>query len=94
MKLKDIRYPAFFIIYGPGKDYITKYNRSEYADYYYTEMVDDKERALQIIKDAHKQYHGPSSSLKVRVVSNKIETNWESETDRLVLQENEVEYEV
>jgi hypothetical protein len=59
-----IQYPAFIVVYGESKHYISTYNRSEYDEHFASEVCYSAEAARLLLNG----YQGNPAHLKVYVV--------------------------
>lgn len=63
--LNAIQYPAFVVVYGPSKHYISTYNRSEYDEHFACDLCRNVDEAKRLLEG----YPGPGDSLKVYVAT-------------------------
>lgn len=61
----NIQYPAFIVVYGPSKNWITTYNRSEYSELFASDTCYNAESAKRLIAG----YQGRNSDLQVIAAS-------------------------
>lgn len=66
--LSNIEYPAYIVVYGPSKHYISTYNRSEYDEYFTSEVCYSEGAARRLFEG----YQGREQDLKVYAIPKPI----------------------
>lgn len=64
--LESIQFPVFAIVFGPSKDYISRYNRTTHSELFSCDIC-HKEEDIDRLTEG---YEGPISDLEIYIVPN------------------------